>query len=181
MIESNLQAGGTVAFPENRGERIYMLPFFQREGLPWRLSRWQATVDAMLIGVRTEGPIYLMVDQGVVGAGQTQRRSGLHIEMNWDAANQYHAPRHRPASIPEMVILASDVGGCRAFVGILEGTPGPEGQCDHIDLSGAREVVFHAGRAYRGTVTTVHEALPIAVRTQRTVVRLNLPGAQSER
>jgi hypothetical protein len=176
MIHSEVKVGGRVSFPANNSERVYMLPFFQRDGLPLRLSRWQRTVDEMLAGIRTDRPIYLMIDQGIVGGGQTQRRPGLHIEMNWDAGNQYHAPQHRGSCVPEMVVLASDVGGCRALVGKFDGDHGPKGECDHVNVGNGREILFAPSIVYRGTVTTIHESLPMIVRMERTLVRLNLPG-----
>lgn len=176
MIHSEIKLGGRMTFPTNKGERIYMLPFFQRTGLPPHLSRWQRTVDQMLAGVSTDDPIYLMIDQGIVEAGSTQRRPGLHIEGNWDGILRHH-PAHRHGRYDvEMVILASDVGGCRAVLGCFDGHAGPQGQCEHIDIDGGDSVVFEPSRAYRGTATTIHESLPMRAQTQRTIVRLNLPG-----
>src|SRR5206468_2322799 len=111
---------GPVSFPAFRGERHYMIPFNQRDALPPHLRHWQPTVDAMLVGVRTDGPVYLMVDQSRVGAGVSHRRPGLHVDGNWIAEIGQHGgpgPGHRHTNgvyAPEAVILASDVEGCRA-------------------------------------------------------------------
>lgn len=82
--ESKLDTRGTInRFPDFTGERVYMRPFFKRDGLPADLTRWQDVVGAMLDGVETDLPIYLMIDQKQVGAGEFHRRPGLHIDGYW--------------------------------------------------------------------------------------------------
>lgn len=83
MYNSIVEKRGSVAFPEFLGERIYMREFFQSEGLPADLSRWQSVVDDMLKGIKTKQPIYLMVDQTYVKQGQPQRRPGMHVDGYW--------------------------------------------------------------------------------------------------
>lgn len=83
MYESIVQARGAVRFPAYAGERHYMIPFTQRDGLPAHLAHWQGTVDDMLQGVRAPGEIYLMVDQSPVLAGRPQRRPGVHVDGYW--------------------------------------------------------------------------------------------------
>jgi len=83
-MHSIVQTRGHVSFPAFTGERIYMRPFHQRDGLPFDLRRWQSTIDQMLDGVDTAGrELYLMVDQTIVAAGQPQRRPGIHIDGYW--------------------------------------------------------------------------------------------------
>lgn len=100
-MKSLLKEIGPVTFPENTGERVYMLPFTANHGLPSHLSRWQPTIDAMLCGVFTDGPIYLMIDQGRVTAGKSHRRGGPHIDGNWNPGVFAHdgppvPPQHAP-------------------------------------------------------------------------------------
>lgn len=101
-MKSIVQQRGRVPFPAHIGERVYMREFHKSAGLPIDLARWQPTVDAMLDGVDTDGPIYLMVDQGAVRAGMTHRRGGLHIDGYWVPAMQAHGSpsrdghRHNP-------------------------------------------------------------------------------------
>lgn len=83
MIQSIIQKRGQVQFPEFSAERIYMLPFFQNEGLPSEFNHWQSTVDSMLMGIETEEPIYLMVDQAFVKGGNAHRRPGMHVDGYW--------------------------------------------------------------------------------------------------
>ena len=88
--KSQIKEIGEVTFPEFKAERVYMVPFFQKEGLPKELKRWQKTVDQMLKGITTEQPIYLMIDQTFVPAGTTQRRPGLHVDGYWLAEDSTH-------------------------------------------------------------------------------------------
>lgn len=208
-MQSILQRRGAVAFPGFTGERVYMRPFTKRKGLPFDLRRWQPTVDAMLDGVDVAGPIYIMVDQGIVQPGTTQRRPGLHIDGYWIPAIRAHGaeprddwgqelpkgehssePRlaspgghnwsHSNFNVPEALILASDVTASRALVGQFDSPPGQGGDYTHLDTTGLTSVLLEAGAAYAGNVTMLHESLPLAVATPRTLVRLNVPGWSPE-
>lgn len=177
MIHSEIKIGGNVAFPDNKKERVYMHPFFQKEGLPVHLFRWQKTVDQMLVGINTNNPIYLMIDQGFVNKGQSQRRPGLHVEGNWNNPLRMHrVPRHGHDDYStEMIILASDVIGCRALSGDFVGAPSSGGQCNHINVTKAKEHIFEPFKIYKGNVTMIHESLPLQYNSHRTLVRLNIP------
>lgn len=201
---------GKVQFPAFLAERVYMREFRLETGLPSDLKRWQPTIDQMLAGVDTDGPIYLMVDQGHVRANTSHRRPGAHVDGYWIAGHQRHGGGHsmsahggsghgsqpRPShqgspkhgasasgswvdcdfSMPEATILASDVSASRAFVGEFYGAPGEGGDCSLLDLSQLAEVRLQAGVAYAGNVTMIHESLPVACDTVRTLVRLTVPG-----
>lgn len=88
MLRSVVTTRGIVPFPAFLAERVYMREFTQKGGLPRDLSRWQPTVDAMLDGIETHGPIYLMVDQKEVKANDTHRRGGIHIDGYWNPGKQ---------------------------------------------------------------------------------------------
>lgn len=188
---STVQQRGSVTFPAFLAERVYMRAFTKAEGLPLDLARWQPTVDTMLDGVDTDGPIYLMIDQGVIKAGASQRRPGVHIDGYWVPDLHAHGggggghagcwdtgPRwlHCDFSRPEALILASNVTASRAFTGAFTGTPGDGGDFSHLDLSGLASQNLEAGKVYAGNVTMLHESLPVAQDTVRTLVRLSVPG-----
>ncbi len=177
-MKSRIVRTGTIAaFPAHTGERVYMEPFRQRDGLPASLRRWQPVVDAMLAGVETDGPIYLMVHQGTVDRGGTLRRPGPHVDGDWIAATNRHGdpplpPGHtNPAPSPgghrnpmhqrELVILTSDVYGCDALLGDYTGRFGIGGDCaDTVDLTALARYPMQPFGIYRGNVYTVHEAIP---------------------
>jgi len=120
-MKSLLKEIGPVTFPENTGERVYMLPFTRREGLPAHLSRWQLTIDAMLQGVETDGPIYLMIDQGIVKAGSPHRRGGAHIDGNWNPGVSAHGSGGghgpRPGHGPSPGLPGHKPGGLHGSLG----------------------------------------------------------------
>lgn len=201
-MKSIVQTIGAVSFPAFMAERVYMREFTKAKGLPSDLKRWQPTVDQMLDGVDTDGPIYIMVDQKIVEPNGTHRRPGMHLDGYWNAA----AGRHqRPGghitdlhnlqasawenqkpwnailkpgqTLPhEALILASDVVGCRALLGEWEGVIGEGGDVSHLDLSHMDEFVMQANIAYAGNVTMLHESIALPVGAQRSLVRLSVPG-----
>lgn len=193
-MQSIIQERAVVTFPEYLGERVYMKPFFQRDGLPFDLARWQPTVDAMLYGVDTEAPIYLMIDQSPVKANQSQRRPGVHIDGYWEpnAKGDWNDQGGRwndigAHSIPgthitdapfmeEAILLASTISGCKGYLGEWQGIVGKGGNCSHINLSQLDELQFTPNRCYAGNVTALHESIPIAYDCLRTLVRLSVPG-----
>jgi len=182
-MKSELKERGQVTFPEHTGERIYMVPFTKAQGLPKEYARWQPTVDAMLADIHTDGPIYLMVDQGEVSPNKSHRRPRPHIDGNWIPEKNCHSTgsgsgghkTKRGSLYDEAVILASDVSASCAYVGEFNGEFGEGGDCSHLDLSGLNRVQLQAGRAYSGNVTMIHESLPVNFTAKRTLVRLNVP------
>jgi len=196
MNLSYIREIGPVAFPQWTGERVYMRPFTKAAGLPPHLRRWQSTIGAMLSGVDTEEPIYLMIDQSEVHAGQSQRRPGVHIDGYWIAGSGKHGPKppghcgswdtpapgwkHVNFSRPEALILASDVEASRAFLGHWEGEVAEGGDCRAVSLGGLAACNLLANHAYAGNVSMLHESLPVSCVTRRTLVRLNVPGWSPE-
>lgn len=86
--------GEAAQFPAFMAERVYMRPFFQRDGLPSDLSRWNELVASMLGGIETDKPIYLMIDQKHVKAGDFHRRPGVHIDGYWGGTKWSHISAH---------------------------------------------------------------------------------------
>lgn len=176
-MNSNMRAIGTIPFPEMRGERIYMREVFKHQPLPDDIARWQPTFDALTADLEFDGPAYLMVDQAFVFAGDIHRRPGVHTDGNWIASARRHGGhRHTHGYSTETLILASDVQGCRAYLGDFDGVPGEGGDCSHIDLSGLKIVDMEARIGYVGQVSLLHESRPLPLSTFRNLVRLNIPG-----
>lgn len=186
MLHSSLREGHRVPFPLWTGERQYMIPFKS----PIGLGRWSDTVAAMLEGIEVPRVAYLMVDQGIVRAGETHRRSGIHVDGNWLSDIKCHGqPGHRHASNrwghsptwshfeyePELIVLSTDMSACQAFIGCVDGQSDHEGSCDHLDLTGLDSVRLEAHRAYVMSAETLHQSLPVEHDCLRTVVRLNIP------
>ena len=83
-MQSNVELRGAVKFPQFLGERVYMREFTKSDGLPNDLMRLQSTIDGMLEGIEVDGPIFVMIDQSEVKAGQFHRRPGMHVDGIWN-------------------------------------------------------------------------------------------------
>lgn len=112
-MKSIVEERGSVVFPQFTGERVYMREFRKTDGLPLELARWQPTVDAMLDGIDTDGPIYLMIDQGLVRAGVSHRRPGLHIDGYWHPDVGVHGGHRGKAISAHGSTPPSDTGNHR--------------------------------------------------------------------
>jgi hypothetical protein len=197
-----MQLPSRVPFPAFTGERVYMRRFERGEPLPVDLRRWQSTVDVMLDGVDSAGPVYLMIDQSAVKSGAPHRRPGIHVDNYWHEGTSQHdqghgnrptmgchgvpvpsPPTHNPRpshsiyGSGEALIIASDVLGCVGYVGMWSGEQRENGDCCDVDVSSLERVPFEPGRAWLGdTATLLHESIPLAADALRTVVRLNVKG-----
>lgn len=194
MRLSTVQQRGVVPFPAFLGERIHMRAFTKSAGLAPELRRWQPTIDAMLDGIDVDGPIYLMVDQAAVPAGDAHRRPGVHVDGYWQASSQGHKHNFEPepADPPpadrhvverqyvahaETILLATDLFGCVAHAGAYDGLPAEGGDCAHIDIAKMDRVELEPGRVWAGdAVEMLHESIAARRAGLRTVVRLNVPG-----
>ena len=197
-MQSIVKELGTVTFPVHTMERVYMREFRKEVGLPSELKRWQPTIDQMLLEVDTDGPIYLMIDQGLVKANTTHRRKGVHIDGYWIPEVQAHggAPgshifaknkgywdgdywntNPKAADWPnEALILASSVSASNAYIGEWDGIIKDGGDCSHLDLSKLQRIALEANKVYAGNVTMLHESTPVMEDVLRSLVRLSVPG-----
>lgn len=143
---------------------------FVMEGVPHRRP-----------GVHVDG--YWIPDLLAHGYGSHRGRGGGHSGTGRHRGYGGHGGRHMSGSWsdpdfsePEALILASDMSAARAYVGEFDGPIGEGGDCSSISLEGLTPVPMMAHRVYAGTVSTLHESLPVPVSGWRTVVRLNCPG-----
>lgn len=203
-MKSEVIQSGRVDFPEFRNERVYMEEFRVGKGLPLHLKRWQHTVDQMLDDLYVQGRVWIMIDQAYVAAGTHHRRPGLHVDGNWsgrrpaiswlesrrldaDATKpQPEEPghqRHRNVGGPQMLVMASNVCGCKAYVGSYKR---PErfsgGDCAKVDTAGMQTVLMAPNTVWMGPATgMLHKSLPMAEDCARTFVRLNVEDCMSTR
>jgi hypothetical protein len=197
-MKSVVKELGSVTSPLHTMERVYMKEFRKETGLPSELKRWQPTIDQMLLEVDTDGPIYLMIDQGLVKANSTHRRKGVHIDGYWIPEVQAHggAPgghifaknkgywdgdywNTNPKTLDwpdEALILASSVSASAAYVGEWDGVIKDGGDCSHLDLSNLQRLALEANKVYAGNVTMLHESTPVMEDVLRSLVRLSVPG-----
>jgi hypothetical protein len=188
IMRSKVVCIGAITFPRFTGERVYQLPFRKGQPLPVGMSRWQGTVDGMVRGVDTDEEMYLMVDQGMVEAGNTHRRPGPHIDGNWEVTG--YSTGHRVMAWDTGggswntrnlsrggIILASDCLGAKVYKGDVDGLVGEGGDCSHLDLSNTETCVLEPNKAYLGNVTMIHESVEARSNLNRTLVRVTLPSS----
>jgi hypothetical protein len=199
---SKLFVGGNVKFPEFKGEQHYMVPFTKQDGLPKNMLHWQDSVDAMLSTIDTTGTIYFMADQKYVKANNMHRRGGLHVDGFWNPGFSAHGgrhqggqhlpnlpPRHGPrrhgsvsmhstygkVGKEELIVLASNVTGCRAALGDYEEVPWNGGSYEHLNIEDFDEVYLTPNKTFYGdTGSLLHESVPLLKDSLRTVIRLNV-------
>jgi hypothetical protein len=157
MLQSVVQKVGPVDFPAFAAERIYMREFRLETGLPEDLKHWQQTVDQMLVGVDTDSPIYLMVDQKFISASETHRRPGLHIDGYWNPAGMWDDQKPWNAVSEKMQAFNWPSQGPDGIYRWPDGTPmvpqpKPEGLSAHGGLGrgshGPRGGVVRDGHGY---------------------------------
>lgn len=184
---------GDVKFPTFQGERVYMQKFFKKTGLPAYLKRWQDTVDAMLEGVDTDNPIFIMIDQKKVMPHQAHRRPGAHIDGYWRESLNSHRctgghimqvsgwdggrggwSTDKALTEPEAIILASNYSSCVGYVGEWESVVGEGGDLSHLPLDNMDKIELLPNKTYVGNVGFIHESIPVKEAVERTLVRLNV-------
>ena len=194
-MESRLQKGRKVEFPEFTGERVYMFPFKIAEGLPDWLKRWDTIVKKMLEGVETEDFICLTIDQGHIEKGTTQRRNGKHVDCAYNLNFEFNdnptpgfkqylsathgapppIPGHRPRAIGGGMLLAASHIGCKGYRGTIDGWPEMYGDCDHLNVEQTEVVELQSNVVYLANATMVHETIGAACEQDRQFVRLSMP------
>jgi hypothetical protein len=134
------------------------------------------------------GIAHMTVDEKVIQSGMSQRRPRPHVDgcfmperMSWGheptGPTWAHYCNNIGASpIPRMsVIVAASAPGCRAWRGMFDGNPKPDGDLSHIaDQLGEGEVLS-ANIGYLLSPDCVHESMIFEAETRRTFLRVALP------
>lgn len=167
-MESKIERLCDVTFPAFSGMRIMMMPFVigEPDTVP---AAYRALVRSVEPSAQAGRTAYLTIDERDIPAGQTHRRPGRHVDGHgsWGGGGG-------PWSARGMVLAASELG-CVAWPGTFDGEPGPDGECDHLPVSG-EPVPLLANTAYLCSPMMVHEALPFATATRRQFFRLSHPN-----
>lgn len=160
--------------PPYAGRKVMMMPFRwgdPRTLSPLQLGEWAGVVERLCRLCPAEGVGYLTLDEGQLAPGETLRRPGVHVDCGgpWAASQPY--------SGTGMILLSSTLGA-RYWTGDIDGDPpGPEGECDHLDLSDFPAARMRPGVAYACTPGCVHAAIPETRTTRRQLLRLSLPSS----
>lgn len=118
---------------------------------------------------------YLTIDEQELAAGATLRRSGLHVDGYYHGRSGAWGGGGSWGSAGNGMLTLSSTNHCRAYLGVVDGTPGPEGECDHLTMPNAGEI-FEAGHVYWVDGACVHESMPVVEQTKRQFVRLSMPS-----
>lgn len=166
-----------IKFPEFSGERIMMMPVILGDlrGVP---SQYCDLVEALYSATESRhlGMIgYLTIDEQELILGQTLRRSGLHVDGYYHGRCGAWGGGGSWGSVGNGMLTVSNTGHCRAFLGQIDGTPGDEGECDHLIMPNQGEV-FLPGQIYWLDGACAHESLPVEESTKRQFVRLSMPS-----
>ncbi len=147
--------------------------------------------------------VYLTIDQREVKAGETHRRSGLHVDGYPHTTADRRCKENPGIWAGNMhggtwgggggtggsggqgnwwdgtgLITVADVQGCKAWNQDFQGEPKSEGDCEHLRSECHEEnaAILKANKLYWLSPGCVHESLPLKVKTKRTFVRLSLPS-----
>jgi len=164
-------------FPAFTGERIMMMPVKLGSllGVP---ENYHGIVGALhqMIEVRHIGEIgYLTIDEQNLMAGDTLRRSGLHVDGYYQGRCGAWGGGGGWGSVGNGMLTVSSTAHCRAYLGSVDGVPGPEGECGHLAMPNEGEL-FAPGEVYWLDGACVHESVPVSENMRRQFVRLSMPS-----
>lgn len=169
-----------LVFPEFSNLRVMMMPvrLGSLDGVP---ANYHTLIRHLysVMESRFNGEIgYLTIDEQSLEPGETLRRSGLHVD------GYYHgvcgawgggSGGGTWGSVGNGMLTISSTSHCHAYLGIIDGTPKDEGECDHLTMPNSGEL-FEAGHVYWVDGACVHESLPVTETTKRQFVRLSMPS-----
>lgn len=164
-------------FPEFSGTRIMMMPVVlgSLRGVPEQyhdfISQLMTMVESRFIGQVG----YLTIDERVVEAGKSLRRGALHVDGYYQGRCGAWGGGGGWGSVGNGMLTVSSTPHCRAYIGTFDGTPGDEGECDHLALPNDG-VLFDACEVYWVDGACVHESVPVESTTPRQFVRLSMPN-----
>lgn len=185
MFKSQCRLVGAASLPAFSNTRVMMLPVLIGDlgSLPGSLAHYRELFAAVSAHSPFSGQVgYLTIDEKIVPARGTHRRSGLHVDGvfggdrgSWGGGGGWGGGHGVVGA--GMLTIASRVG-CRAWNQEFEGWPGPDGEADHLleQLRPEAEITFDAGSIYWVDGLCVHESIPMAKDTERAFVRLSNPS-----
>lgn len=177
-MKSEIRGLGPIEIPRNTAHRIMMMPFRLDDVAATVPGAWRECIaDLVRRGPCAEGVGYLTVDDATVRAGETHRRPGLHVDGGSHDAPW--APSPGAWGGVEGMIVAATILGSRAWCQDFDGTPGVDGDCEHLrdQCRADTRWPLHGGEAYWLGATCVHESIRMPINVRRTFVRVSMPSA----
>lgn len=166
-----------VIFPEFSNTRIMMMPVVlgSKVGIP---KHYQALVSRLYEAVEIQhlGQTgYLTIDEQYLQPGETLRRTGLHVDGYYHGKCGAWGGGGAWGSVGTGMLTVSSTPHCRAYLGVIDGEPGSEGECSHLTIPN-EGTLFEANRIYWVDGACVHESLPVEKPIHRQFVRLSMPS-----
>lgn len=170
-------------FPEFTGTRIMMMPV--RLGYGYGVPTPYSIILYHLYSVmerRFFNEIgYLTIDEQDLDVGKTLRRPGWHVDGyyhgNCGAWGGGGGNGGSWGSVGNGMLLVSNTSHCEAVLGMAEGEPGPEGECEHRQIRGLGHTLFEPGEVYWLDGGCIHRSLEVTEPTRRQLVRLSMPSS----
>ena len=134
----------------------------------------------------TSGLAHMTVDEKIVQAGMSQRRPRPHVDgcfiprlQRWGGGGGgwlHYCNDIGASEVGRMaVIVVASAVGCRAWRGVFDGRPAPDGDLSHIADQLGNGEILPANTGYLLAPDCVHESMILENPTQRTFLRIALP------
>lgn len=199
-MQSAIRHVSHVDFPKFKARQLYMAGMSLKTLGQQGLGAYESVVRTMLdcVDIRGSDRFFVTIDEKLIGRGQTQRRGGAHIDGNWiepvsarfnkDWTNSpaRYADTLPKWELPDRITNGDNIGGMLmaasesasvAWKGVVDGTPGEGGDCEHLrdQFTQLQVVPMLHNRVYLTNSTCIHESLPVARPVKRQLIRITLP------
>ena len=169
-----------IQFPAFSNTRVLMMPLIlgNLDGVP---EHYKPLVEQLYLSVeqRFIGSVgYLTIDEQDLLPGETLRRSGYHVDGYYLGRCGAWGGGGPWGSVGNGMLTVSSTSHCRAYLGVVKGEPGPQGEADHL-LTQTEEknfITFDSNQIYWVDGACIHTSLPVEKATQRQFVRLSMPS-----
>lgn len=170
-----------LTLPKFSGIRVMMMPIniSKIDLMPAAMRPWKNIISDLFSAVKmSDGIGYVTIDEKIVHIGQTHRRRGLHVDGVFNNGPGKWGGGGGSWGAKGFITVASTVG-CRAWnqQGIV-GSPGPDGEADHLkdQLLDNKSELLQPNVAYLVDGLCIHESITQPQTVARQFVRLSLPN-----
>lgn len=172
MFTSKYEKYGKVDFPKFSGLRIMMMPFHLHDmkSIPSSISQYKNLISQLCkYSTEKSGVAYLTIDEQVMDGKSSQRRPGLHVDGvgGWGGGGG--------AWGASGMLLTSNKIGCKVYSQEFSGSPGIDGDCEHLRDECLDFEIMEENTVYWCDGMCVHESVPTTP-GNRQLVRLSLPS-----
>lgn len=185
--------GGIIEMPEFKGRNLYMHKMRMDEiSLPTEVEDFKNPIETILSKIENRSNVcYVTIDEKHIN-GCTHRRSGIHVDFNWDEKLKSHSGGgnggHKNIVSGKWgtggywndkniemggMLLVSNYEGCKVWKGEYDGEIKDGGDCSGINVSNLESEIMPANEVYYLNALGIHESLVINKEVYRTLIRIN--------